>query len=257
MKPYDLSEYFKFLIDPNQSTTDDDDQNSNILFADRSKQYANALIYTLNNQKTETSTTVYEDFKKLASNQCVTKQLIDIYQAYFNFPTFPKLIPIYYPLLKFTLTQDIAIPLQATMEFLEKPNNLHAYAGQKFDQIVIGLNKKYSLGLPLSFYDWQLWSYSTEISPYSEDILEAIDRSSLIETQFDPLSGFLWILAMSPIPRTEGATISKFYIPKTIEGITDWQENLFDKEEVKAVKGKGSVSPASICRQQKDPCTLR
>jgi hypothetical protein len=85
-----------------------------------------------------------------------------------------NLMHILYPLTHWKLKPRDVAGCSAISDFIATPANQHAYAGQKFDAIFTVTNKKYQLGLPLSFYDWQKWDLSTEHPVASDVLIDAV-----------------------------------------------------------------------------------
>ena len=164
----------------------------------------------------------------------------------------PSLYPLLYRLKTFSLKPENALACNALSEFLGSPVHYYAYAGSKFDMIVQSVNKKYQLGLPLSFFDWQSWNYLAEYPQVGDYLIDSIHSADIVETYFDEPLGILWVLALPPIPKNTGQFISRFSMPQTFEGITEYIARLFDKNNQTEKKSRILPNPAQILRDNLD-----
>ena len=134
--------------------------------------------------------------------------------------------------------EENAKSAEAIFKFIERPSNYYAYAGQKFDLLVQSMNKKYQLGLPNVFYDFQYWNYATEHSNAAQLLAEATHDAACVDTIFDDEIGVLWMMVMKPVPKTVGQFVVQYPMPQTLLDMSEWMTNVYDhrNDEEKKVK---------------------
>lgn len=174
-----------------------------------------------------------------------------------DFPAlaFQTLFEYLYQLKHWTLNSEDYYTTIALSKFIGSPTNFHAYAGQRFDSLFTTVNKKYSLQLPLSFFDWQHWTYSTLYEDL-EIFAESLHANSLVEVYLDRPLGILWVLTLPPVPRTMGLTLSDNPMPPSIDGITEFLEKIYDHDSANDKKLRNPPSPAQIIRENLDPSVV-
>ncbi|OHT02228.1 hypothetical protein TRFO_30745 [Tritrichomonas foetus] len=158
----------------------------------------------------------------------------------------PSVYEVLYPLINWKLKPENAYACKSWATFINNLNNLHAYAGQKFDLLFSRINKNYKFGLPLQFYDWQQWSYTVEHGDVSEVLADAIEDSGFIDTYLDETVGILFVMTMKPITRTIGSFVPNIYMPLTMQSTSDWLNNLYETSEQPAKKSRNPITPASV-----------
>ena len=192
-----------------------------------------------------------EGFKEL-DRRVVFLEPRELNDVDFNLTLPSPLHPLLYRINKWALQSDKAEACKALCKFLSSQRNIYAYAGQKFDSIVSSANKKYSLGLPLSFFDWSQWNFSTDYLQVGDQILEAIHGCDIIETFFDDTMGILWILTLPPITRTIGQFFTNYSMPPMIEGMAEYIDQMFDKDFDSEKRSRKPPTPASLIRDNLD-----
>jgi len=167
-----------------------------------------------------------------------------------------SLIEIVYPLLNWKMDPNFSENALAITQLLLSPSGFMAYAGSKFDHLVMSINKKYQLGLPQSYFDWQSYSlvhYDQSINEFLEPIMK---NYSLYQVDFDESVGLLWVLALPPVSKTQGIPLSNFSMPQTLNGISEWMEKLFDKPSSMEKKQRATLSPSSVIKNHGDPLSV-
>jgi hypothetical protein len=171
---------------------------------------------------------------------------------FFQLDVVPPLFGLLYPLINWQIGPRNALDVQAFSEFLASPANFAAYAGQKFDQMVTAANKKYGLGLPLSYFDFQHWNLQREILNSPEYLIEVLEDVSLPEALFDDKTGVLWLLLLKPIPRTIGAFLTSAPVPLCLENITEYIEKVLERDPSLDKRSRNPPNPAQIIRDSLD-----
>ena len=91
------------------------------------------------------------------------------------------------------------------------------------------INKKYTLGLPLAYFDWKDWFYSIQY-PMDSEVLEMVFRTStIIERSFDSHCGMMFLLTMEPVPRYMGQGHVNMYFPPTLDGLSEYITEIYGK----------------------------
>lgn len=162
-----------------------------------------------------------------------------------------------YPLFHWEINEENAYSSPEVLSFITPMNQLYCYAGTKFDTIVTTINKKYSLGLPLTFFDWEQWSLGIDYLNITETLSEAIENASLVETLFDKQSGIQWILVLNPIPRISGQFLSNYSMPFCLQNITEYMTqvqpaNDNDGDGNHPKKHRNPPAPAQIIKERLD-----
>lgn len=169
----------------------------------------------------------------------------------FSYPFIPQVYFYLYPLIHWTPQEENAKTAEAIFKFIEWPNNYYAYAGQKFDLLVQSMNKKYQLGLPNVFYDFQYWNLATEHSNAAQVLAEATNDAACVDTIFDNDIGVLWMMVMKPVPKTVGQFVVQYSMPQTLLDMSEWMTNVYDhrNDEEKKIK---LVNPAIVKKENSD-----
>lgn len=167
----------------------------------------------------------------------------------------PFLTSLFTNVMKWKLKTEDALMASAVLPFLIKPIQFHCYAGQKFDNLITQMNKKYSLNLPPNYFDWQQWNLYTEQPAITEILEECLKTSLLIEMNYEKETGMCWVLAMEPISRNMGNAIRKDFMPNTMSGMTDYIKELYDKQPGNEKRMK-QQTPAQILRSGGKPQQL-
>jgi hypothetical protein len=176
-------------------------------------------------------------------------------------PWFPSsetraLSSLLYRCTHWQLTPANAASCRATFQFLQSASNSHAFAGQRFDTLTATVNKKYQLGLPMSFFDWLKWDVCTEYESVADVLIEAVHHAGIVETLLDDDTGLLWVLTLPPIPRMMGHFFVERFVPQTINGFTDFLKFLYDKPAETEKKTRNFPSPAQVLREDLSPEVL-
>jgi hypothetical protein len=127
-----------------------------------------------------------------------------------------------YALKHWRLAEQSALIARETCLFYASITNFHAAAGQHFDSITSQVNKRLSLGLPSSYFDWTKWSFTTEHANVTNLLGTVVRQSLVFETHLEQSSGVLWVLAMPPVSRTVGQPFRFFFMPAMLDGASDW-----------------------------------
>lgn len=201
-----------------------------------------------------------EQYDKVFNRQTdhVYRNVISIDQKDPPDPVFEKLMQMTteytWKLTQWKADESNYFTISEILNFIAKPTNLYAYAGSKFDLLFSSANKKYQLGLPLSFFDFSQWNMYIEYQNISEELLFAFHDAACIETFLDAQSGILWVLVMKPIPKTMGTVLSNEYMPLCIENITDYLNHVFSQKgnEANVKKSRNPPTPAQIVKDKLD-----
>ncbi|EAY06464.1 hypothetical protein TVAG_149500 [Trichomonas vaginalis G3] len=173
----------------------------------------------------------------------------------------PYICTVFGDLMKWKPTEEVTVATSAIMPFLIKPSNFHAYAGQKFDQMVSNMNKKYVLNLPAAYFDWSQWTLYADYPSITEFIEEHLKSVLLIERDMEKETGMMWVMALEPIARTIGTVIRQDYMPPMMKGMTDYMKEIYDKESQENEQKKKPLStkkqtPAQILKNGGNPKDL-
>ena len=229
---------------------------------DRNGDFVNALTYALKlNDWTpkvpDPPLPIEEEYNALfaASKESLNRTVVfvkpkELPEPDFDLNQIVGLSPLLHALTHWSVTPENAYSCIALAQFLQAPVNFYAYAGQKFDQIFMAVNKKYQLGMPLAFFDWTKWDLSTEYQAVGEPLMEAVNNSEIVETFLDQQIGIMWIMCLPPIPRTMGHFMAHYSVPQTMEGFSDFIKYLYDKEGETEKKTRNPPSPAHIIREK-------
>jgi hypothetical protein len=153
-----------------------------------------------------------------------------------------------YPLRHWRLRDDAALVTRAVSIFYASPTHFHAVAGHQFESLVSQANKRLSLGIPSSFFDWTRWKYSTEHANVA-NVLGKVSRTALVcENQLEDAVGILWVLAMAPISRTLGQPFRAFFMPPTLDGVSDWRVHGFERPPPDAKERRRPPTPAEVLK---------
>ncbi|KAK8884303.1 hypothetical protein M9Y10_043411 [Tritrichomonas musculus] len=259
----------------NGNQTDNDysfSMNSFIDFlSERQGDFINALYYELKSHDFQTIpppppvplndqfSTLFKDAMETLDRRVVFLEPREINSSDFAFDFPFSVHSLIYKLIGWTLKKEETGACQALSCFLNHPQNFYAYAGSKFDSIVQSTNKKHQLSLPLSFFDWSQWNYIAEYLQLGEALVEGIRNSEIIETSFDESVGILWILALQPVPKTIGQYQSRYSMPQTFDGITEYIDRLYNNGTSEngntpqpEKKSRNPPSPAQVVRDNLD-----
>ena len=163
-----------------------------------------------------------------------------------------------YKLKKWKITNNNVSNLKNLIPFLSYPQNLYCYAGQKFDTMISNINKKYQMGLPLNYFDWQNWNLSEEHPEIDELLFELNKKYSHFEIYLDESIGFLWILVLPPITRTLGNPLINQYFPPTLDNVTEYLNYFLDNNNNNETekKSRSKITPVSILKNNQEPSIL-
>lgn len=266
------NEYFKEksiielpIVNPNHN---DNQMNNFIEFlAERQGDFINALYYELKSHDFHTIrppppppiadqfASIFNEAMNTLERRVVFLEPRELNISDFSFEYPPLIHSLIYKLINWSVKKEDAGACQALSSFLNSPQNFYAYAGSKFDSIVQSMNKKHQLSLPLSFFDWSQWNYAAEYLQLGEALVDGIRNSDIIETSFDRSIGILWVLAIQPVPKTIGQFQSRYFMPQTIEGISEYIDNLFDSSD-RADGGSKTAPPEKKSRNSPSPAQI-
>lgn len=176
-------------------------------------------------------------------------------QQQFTYPFIPQVYFYLYRLIHWKPKEENAKSAEAIFKFIERPGNYYAYAGSKFDIMIQAMNKKYQLGLPNSFYDFQQWNLATEHSNAAQVLAEATHDAACIDTIFDDDVGMLWMMVMKPVTKNVGQFVVQYSMPQTLLDMSEWMTNVYDhrNDEEKKIK---TVNPAIAKKDKLDSSFL-
>jgi hypothetical protein len=166
----------------------------------------------------------------------------------FPINAFPSIYPILYKMKRCQILPERAQHTIAFSRFVADRTNFHAYVGQKFDQMFAMINKKYQLGLPIAFFDWQKWNLSIDYINVSESLAAALDGSRLAEATPDDDLQMTYVFLMPQFPRSIGSCLSKSWMPPTIAGCNEWLDNLADVDTTAIKRSRAPPTPASLLK---------
>ncbi|OHT06887.1 hypothetical protein TRFO_24990 [Tritrichomonas foetus] len=196
----------------------------------------------------------YEEYEKLFDKEEAKTSRKVIFQTHeepeeqqFSYPFIPQVYFYLYNLIKWKPKEEHSASCEAILKFITNPSQLYAYAGQKFDLLVTTMNKKYTLGLPNVFYDWQKWNISTVHSNAAQVLADAIHDAAAVESIFDDEIGIMWMMVMKPVTKVTGQFVSQYSMPQTISDSTDWLTNIYDHRNDEEQKIK-LVNPAIVAK---------
>jgi hypothetical protein len=168
----------------------------------------------------------------------------------------PSVYPLLYKLKQWKIIPDRARRTISYSRFIRDRKNFHAYVGQKFDQLFAATNKKWQLGSPLPFFDWQKWDLSVDHANACDQLRHAGIGSSVVETLLDDDLGILYVFFMPPVPRAIGSYVSKCATPPTVEGCDEWLDKLSDLDGLPVKRPRLPPTPASVVKEKGDFRTL-
>jgi hypothetical protein len=178
-------------------------------------------------------------------------------EPHFVSAVLPRVSGLFQKLLAFRPNEEEARVIDATCRFASSPQHLYAYAGQRFDQLYVQLNKKYQLGLPNAFFDWQYWGLAKEDANAPKVVAEALEGAAVLDSLFDESIGVLWLMTMRPIPKVTGHFLTRRTFPQTIDGISEWMTYLADSmHDAVDKKSKPPGNPALVVRNGGDALTM-
>jgi hypothetical protein len=164
----------------------------------------------------------FSDFSREAQRAAVLDPEYLGPEPEFTLPVSPAVRGLLRELIAFTPKQENAIAVDTTIKFVSALQNFYAYAGNRFDQLFTQLNKKYGLGLPTAFFDWQSWNFGIETSTNASRVIAAaLDSAAVFDSIFDPVIGVLFLMTMRPIPKVTGTSLCSRVVLQTLEGISD------------------------------------
>ena len=172
-------------------------------------------------------------------------------EPYFTYPFIPQVYYYLYNLIKWRPNDELAPACEVITKFIANPQNFYAYAGQRFDSLVTTMNKKYSLGLPNVFYDFQKWNLATFHSNAAQVLSEAIHDAAAIESVFDNEVGILWMMVMKPVTKVTGQFVTQYSMPQTLCDSSDWLSKVYDHRNDEEQKVK-LVNPAIVAKGNLD-----
>ena len=193
----------------------------------------------------------FKEMQREVASQVKHEEKKRIERIDFDIPCIQCIYSVLYKLLKWKPRIDDSYVSRAVLDFYANQKNFHASAGHQFETMVVQVNKKYSLGLPSSFYDWQKWSYYKEYENVSDILAAALRSNNLIETQLEEAPGILWVLVMEPVSKAIGSTLKTFYMPEMIDGVDEWYKYIFEKEQPAEKKTRIKETTAEIIRNGK------
>lgn len=174
----------------------------------------------------------------------------------FEFKTLPEVMHLFRILEEWKVTYQTAYQTVAMCNFLQKITNIVNYSGQKFDQMFAMINKKYQLGLPLAYFDWQKWNMTTIHFEAAEVLANALAVAKVVECQMDPVSGLLYVMTMRPIHRTRGGYLAVSSMPRTLLNFDDWLVNIYEDDGAGRKSSRSARTPASVRKTGGDMRTL-
>jgi hypothetical protein len=200
---------------------------------------------------------IFETRKQEINRTVVFMKPKDLPEPDFDISPFSALSSLLYRVTHWMLKPEQAALCKAVAQFLVSPENSYAYAGQKFDQLVQMVNKKYQLGLPLTYFDWMKWDWAIE-TRFANDsaLVDAVHSSGIVETFLDDSIGIMWILTLPPIARVMGHFQIEHFVPPTMDGFTDFIQFLYQKDSEPEKKTRNMPSPAQIIRDKLNPNVL-
>ena len=167
-------------------------------------------------------------------------------------PSLPSIYDVLYKLIKWEPNLELCYAARAVMKFYDDNLQFYCAAGHQFDVMVAQANKKFNLGLPSSFYDWQKWAYYKEYDNCMQELEKAVQSSNYVATYLEEAPGILWVLTMTPISKLVGFTVKKYYMPQMIDGVDQWYKYIFDKVvEVEKKSSRSKETTADIIRHGK------
>jgi len=230
--------------------------------------YVNALYYQLKVKGFVTSNrppakTIKELFDSIFSKSIdsIARKVVFYDKKESIEPVFNSEIPhaayeVVYQLTKWNLKNEYSLACNAISRWIASPDNLYIYIAQKFDQMVLGINKKRQLGLPLAFFDFQHWNYSTEHLNVFDALQDAISVSSVVETLVDESVGIQCVLTLAPVAKNNGNVMTRSYFPPTLDGFSDYLKYFVENNNIPEKKIKGNLNPQAIAKEGGDPSIL-
>ena len=167
-------------------------------------------------------------------------------------PSLPSIYDVLYKLIKWEPNLELCYASRAVMNFYTDPLQFYCAAGHQFDVMVAQANKKFNLGLPTSFYDWQKWGQYKEYENCMDELEKAVESANYVSTYLEEAPGILWVLTMTPISKLVGFTVKTHYMPQMIDGVDQWYKYIFDKPvEIEKKSSRSKETTADIIRRGK------
>jgi hypothetical protein len=66
-------------------------------------------------------------------------------------------------------------------------------------------------------------------------------------------AALLFIMTMSPIPKTMGQTIPGFYMPTMLNRLSDWLNSNADQTDSADKRAKKAITPATVAKEKLNP----
>ena len=166
-----------------------------------------------------------------------------------NHSNVKSLYDILYKLLKWKLNDETAAVNKAVIDFYTNYENINAVAGHRYESMLSNANKKFLLSLPISFLDWSNFQYSHEYENVTEVLIHAAKENFIFDTFLEEPAGILWIMALPPVSRIVGQPIKYFYIPPSIDGISEWLNKVYNiTPPTLEGKGRNLPTPAQVLK---------
>ncbi|OHT01335.1 hypothetical protein TRFO_07561 [Tritrichomonas foetus] len=160
---------------------------------------------------------------------------------------------ILYQLLKWKLNDENAAVNKAVLDFYADYNHFNAVAGHRYESMLSAANKRLILSLPLSFFEWTNFKYAHEYNDVTQTLIEAAKLNYVFDTYLEEPAGIMWLLAMPPVSRTIGQPIRRFYMPPTLDGVSEWLTSIYEnRPPTQEGRGRNALTPAQVIKSGSD-----
>jgi len=172
-------------------------------------------------------------------------------------PVFINSIPsslyyLLYDLKKFDVAKTELPAMISSTRFINDPQNFYIYSGQVFDNLVSNVAKSKQLSMPSFYFDWQNWNCSIYHQSIFDELNEAVSLSSIVEKYLDSKTGLLYILTLAPVTKNNGFLITDYFMPGTIDGISEMIELKESSIETSRKSNSQKSQSLSIFSSSKD-----
>lgn len=197
--------------------------------------------------------TIEESDKRIIANPSSDdkSETDSFYESNNSSSILPSVYEYFYNFLHWAPNKENMYQCIAWCTFLKSEENLHCYAGQKFDHMYSRINKLYRFGLPMNFYDWQEWKLSVEHHNIFNYLDQCLKENSFVDSYFDEITGLQFLLILKPIARNIGSFVPTKYMPLSLTTNTDIKINLLKSSIDTIIDGNGTIRASNTIEKPK------
>lgn len=129
-------------------------------------------------------------------------------------------------------------------------------AGQQFDLLVSKVNKQYSLGLPINYYDFTKFTKMINYSDCSSVVDSILRTNNIVDHVMDPATGIVYLLALPPGQKTLGKPIQYKLMPTTMQSGSEYYKVMIDNTDSSQEKKLKINSISNVVKNNENPSGL-